>query len=453
MTDTTPARAPRRAVPLHLWMLIGFVVGLVGGLIAHYAAGGSAGAGDAEWLRILTTYVTGPIGQIFLRLLFMLVLPLLFAALVTGVAEMGDITALGRTGWKTLLFTVAVSAVAVVIGLLLVNLLRPGDGVDPDVARRLLAEGAGGARSIVESAPPSLAGPDFFLEMIPRNVVQAAAENQILAVMVFALFFGVGLVLTKSPATDRLQQTIEGLLEVVMKLIGLVIRIAPIAVACLMFNLAALFGWELLERLGAYVGVVLLALAIHFIVVYSLAVRFLGNLSPLTFFRAVQPAILVAFSTASSNATLPTALQVAEERLFLPRRISRFVLTVGATANQNGTALFEGVTVLFLAQFFGVDLTLGQQLVVMLVCILGGIGTAGVPAGSLPVVALILGMVGVPPEGIGLILGVDRLLDMCRTTLNVTGDLVAAVVVSRGEPRDVPVTAVPPVTGVEREPA
>jgi DAACS family dicarboxylate/amino acid:cation (Na+ or H+) symporter len=164
-------------------------------------------------------------------------------------------------------------------------------------------------------------------------------------------------------------------------------------------------------------------------------------MGPGTFFRGVQPAVVVAFSTASSNATLPTALEVAEHRLHLPRRVSRFVLTVGATANQNGTALFEGVTVLFLAQVFGVELSFGQQLMVMFVCILGGVGTAGVPAGSLPVVALILGMVKVPPESIALILGVDRLLDMCRTTLNVTGDLAAAVVVSRGEPEDAVGTA------------
>lgn len=425
--------AIRRKFPLHVWMVGGFVLGLVAGLIVYATAGP-----EAPWVVALTTYVTGPIGQIFLRLLFMLVLPLLFSALVIGVAEMGDVASLGRTGWKTLAFTVFISAIAVAIGLFWVNLLRPGDGVDPATARDLLARGASGAAGIVESAPASIGGPDFFLEMIPRNVVQAAAENQILAVMVFAIFFGVGLVLAKSPATDRLQQTIQGLLEVVMKLIGLVIRMAPLAIACLMFNLAALFGWELLERLSAYVGVVLLALATHMFVVYPLAVKFLGGMSPLAFFRGSQPAIIVAFSTASSNATLPTALQVAETGLHLPRRISRFVLTIGATANQNGTALFEGVTVLFLAQFFGVELSLGQQAVVMLVCILGGIGTAGVPAGSLPVVALILGMVGVPPEGIGLILGVDRLLDMCRTTLNVTGDLAAAVVVSRGEPRDEP---------------
>ena len=432
--------AKTRWPPLHLQMLIGFVIGLVGGLIVYFGAGP-----DAAWVEALTTYVTGPIGQVFLRLLFMLVLPLLFAALVTGVAEMGDITALGRAGWKTLLFTVAISAVAVIIGLVAVNVFQPGAGVDRATADAMLAQNRGGAATILEGSPSSIGGPDFFLEMIPRNIVNAASENQILSVMVFALIFGIGLVLTKSPKADRLQESIEGLLEVMMKLIGLVIRLAPIAVAALMFNLAALFGWELLRTLAAYVGVVLLALGVHMFVVYPLAVRFLGGMNPVTFFRGAQPAILVAFSTASSNATLPTALQVAEERLHLPRRISRFVLTVGATANQNGTALFEGVTVLFLAQFFGVELSLWQQVMVMFVCILGGIGTAGVPAGSLPVVALILAMVSVPPESIALILGVDRLLDMCRTTLNVTGDLVAATVVSRGEPEDVVADAPLPV--------
>jgi len=207
---------------------------------------------------------------------------------------------------------------------------------------------------------------------------------------------------------------------------------APLAVACFMFNLAALFGWELLVRLGAYVAVVLLALGIHMLIVYSVAVKLFGGMSPVHFFRQSQEAMVMAFSTSSSNATLPTALRVAETKLNLPPTVARFVLTIGSTANQNGTAIFEGVTVLFLAQFFGVELALGQQVVVLVICILGGIGTAGVPAGSLPVVALILGMVGVPPEGIGLVLGVDRFLDMCRTTLNVTGDLAAAVVVSKG---------------------
>ena len=415
-------------LPLHWKMLIGFLAGLALGLVAHYLSGA-----DAGWVKWLTTYVTQPAGTLFLRLIFMLVIPLLFSALVIGVAEMGDVRSLGRVGWKTLGYTVVASGIAVALGLLLVNWLQPGAGVDPAAAQAMLAQGADRAKDIVGATATQPRGLDMLLAIVPDNVVKAAAENTILAVMFFALMLGIGLVLTRSEATGTLLRGIQGLFEVSMTLIGLVIRLAPYAVFCFMFNLAALFGWDLLRSLGAYVGVVVLALALHMVVVYSLMLKLLGGWSPAKFFRGVQGAMVMAFSTASSNATLPVSLRVAEEKLHLPPKISRFVLTVGATANQNGTALFEGVTVLFLAQFFGVDLSLSQQVTVMFVCILGGIGTAGVPAGSLPVVALICGMVGVPPEGIGLILGVDRFLDMCRTTLNVTGDLMLAAVVSTGE--------------------
>ena len=413
---------------LHWKMLIGFLAGLLLGLVAHYVSGA-----DAGWVKWLTTYVTQPAGTLFLRLIFMLVIPLLFSALVIGVAEMGDVRALGRVGWKTLGYTVIASGIAVVLGLLLVNWLQPGAGVDPVAAQAMLAQGAERAKEIAGGAAAQPKGLDLLLGIVPDNVVRAAAENTILAVMFFALMLGIGLVLTRTEATQTLLRGIQGLFDVSMTLIGLVIRLAPYAVFCFMFNLAALFGWDLLQSLGKYVGVVVLALAIHLLAVYSLMLKLLGGWSPPKFFRGVQEAMVMAFSTASSNATLPVALRVADEKLHLPQKVSRFVLTVGATANQNGTALFEGVTVLFLAQFFGVELSLAQQVTVMFVCILGGIGTAGVPAGSLPVVALICGMVGVPPEGIGLILGVDRFLDMCRTTLNVTGDLMLATVVSKGE--------------------
>jgi Na+/H+-dicarboxylate symporter len=407
-------------------MLIGFLAGLTAGLIVNVAAM------DAGWVQTVTTYVTQPIGQIFLRLLFMLVLPLLFSALVVGIAELGDISALKRVGVRTLFFTLGISAIAVVLALLAVNIFRPGDGVDPAMARSLLESARANAHSIVSANADKPSGIESVLAIVPSNVISAAAANDILALMFFALFFGIGLMLVRTPASDQLKLVIEGLFDVSMKLIGIVIRMAPLAVACFMFNLAALFGWELLVRLGAYVAVVLLALGIHMLIVYSVAVKLFGGMSPVHFFRQSQEAMVMAFSTSSSNATLPTALRVAETKLNLPPTVARFVLTIGSTANQNGTAIFEGVTVLFLAQFFGVELALGQQVVVLVICILGGIGTAGVPAGSLPVVALILGMVGVPPEGIGLVLGVDRFLDMCRTTLNVTGDLAAAVVVSKG---------------------
>lgn len=419
--------AEKRGVSLQMKMLIGFVVGLTLGLIANMTQP------DAQWVETVTTYVTGPIGQIFLRLLFMLVIPLLFSALVLGIAEMGDIRSLKRVGIKTLIFTVGISSIAVVLALTVTNLFQPGAGVDQALAQSLLADAREGAGAIISTAEEKPAGISTFLNIIPNNVIAAAADNDILAVMFFALVFGIGLLLVNSPAAQQLQSAIEGIFHVTMRLIGIIIRFAPIAIAAFMFNLAAVFGWDLLLRLGIYVGVVLLALGAHMFIVYPLALRFLGGVSPIWFFRQVQEPMVMAFSTASSNATLPTAIRAANERLMLPPRVSQFVLTIGATANQNGTAIFEGVTVLFLAQFFGVELSLGQQVVVLLMCILGGIGTAGVPAGSLPVIALILGMVGVPPEGIGIVLGVDRFLDMCRTTLNVTGDLTAAVVVSRGE--------------------
>jgi Na+/H+-dicarboxylate symporter len=424
------ASSARSGISLQWQMLIGFLVGLTLGLIANTMAG------EAAWVEWVSTYVTGPIGQIFLRLIFMLVIPLLVSALIVGITEMGDIGALKRVGLKTLAFTVLVSGIAVILSLAATNIFEPGAGVDQAQAQQLLAGAREGAGAILSGQADKPTGVEAVLAIIPSNIVTAMSTSDILAVMVFALIFGIGLLLTRTPQTEVLHRAIEGIFHVSMTLVGLIIRLAPIAIACFMFNLASLFGWDLLAKLGAYVGVVLLALGVHMFVTYPLLLRFLGGVSPLWFFRQSQEAMVMAFSTASSNATLPTAMRVAEDKLGVPRRIARFVLTIGATANQNGTAIFEGVTVLFLAQFFGVDLSLGQQALVLFICILGGIGTAGVPAGSLPVVALILGLVGVPPEGIGLVLGVDRFLDMCRTCLNVTGDLTCAVVVSHGEPAD-----------------
>ena len=428
MTESAVEAPPPAASASHKrlqWQILaGFVLGLIGGLAVY------AGARDAAWVETVVTYVTTPIGQIFLRLLFMLVLPLLFSALVIGIAEMGEIRALKSVGLWTLLYTLVVSGIAVAVSLIVVNLLQPGAGVDQEMARAMIGQAGESAAGIIRSSGEAKGGVEAFVSIIPSNLVTAMSENDILAVMFFALFFGIGLLLVQSPKTATLKDAFEGVFEVAMKLIGLVIRLAPIAIFCFMFNLAAQFGWDLLFKLAAYVGVVLLALGLQMFGVFPALLALLARKNPIAFFRETQEASVMAFATASSNATLPTALRVADERLKLPPRVARFVLTIGATANQNGTAMFEGVTVLFLAQFFGVELDIGQQLFVMLVCILAGVGTAGVPAGSLPVIALILGSVGVPPEGVGLILGVDRFLDMCRTTLNVVGDLVAATVIS-----------------------
>jgi DAACS family dicarboxylate/amino acid:cation (Na+ or H+) symporter len=403
-------------------MLVGLVAGALLGGAAHLGASGSA------WLEGLIRYGSEPIGRIFLRLLFMLVIPLIVTALSLGIAGLGDLRRLSRIGLTTLLYTIVVSSIAVLIGVTLVNWVEPGRGLDPGELAAL------GARGGVAPAPaPTASGIDLLVRMVPNNIVQAMAEGDMLAVMVFAVFLGIGLAATPGEAKQRLEEALQGLNDVVMRLLGIVIRTAPVAVGCLLFTLTARLGYDVLARLGVYVAVVVGALALQQFGVYSLAVGLFGGMSPWRFFRGTRAAMVTAFSTASSNATLPTALLVAERELALPQHIARFVLTLGATGNQNGTALFEGVTVLFLAQVFGVELTLAQQVTVVFICILGGIGTAGVPAGSIPVVIMILGLVGVPAEGIGIVIGVDRFLDMCRTTINVTGDLAAAVVVAHQE--------------------
>lgn len=416
--------AERGETRLQYYMLAGFLGGLVLGLIVYSVAR------DAAWLDAVVTYVTGPIGQIFLRLLFMLVLPLLVSALIIGVADMGEMATLRSIGIRTLIYTVVVATIAVAISLLTANIIRPGEGVDPAVAATLLEQSRAGAASITGNLGESKSGIEQLVSIVPTNIVGAMNANDILAVMFFALMFGIGFLLVPQEKTATLRRAIDGIFEISMRLIGLVIRMAPVAIFCFMFNLAAQFGWDLIFRLFSFVGVVVLALGIQLFITFPILLRTLGRKSPVAFFREVREPMVMAFATASSNATLPTSLRAAQEQLRLPPTVSRFVLTIGATANQNGSAMFEGVTVLFLAQFFGVDLTLGQQAMVMMICVLGGIGTAGIPAATLPVIALILASVGAPPEGIGIVLGVDRFLDMCRTTVNVIGDLVAAQVVS-----------------------
>ncbi len=360
----------------------------------------------------------------------MLVLPLLFSALALGVAQMQDLKALGRMGAVSLLYTALASIVAVCIGALAVEFFQPGAGVSPEQREQLLTLSSGSWQA--PTTPPKT-GVDLITAIVPRNPLKAAADGDYLGWMFFSLMIGIGLCLARSEATQKFEQVLQGLFDVCMRLIEMVIKLAPIGVCALLFGLTATLGWEILTQIGKYMLVVTGALAVHQFLIYGLAVKYLGGMSPRFFFRGSAEAMLTAFSTSSSNATLPTALRVAEEKLHLPQQVSRFVLTIGATANQNGTALFATAAVLFLAQFYGVEISLGQMLSVGGVCVLAGIGTAGVPSGSMPIIAMMLGMLGLPIEGVGLIFAVDRFLDMSRTTLNVTGDLSAAVIVARVE--------------------
>ncbi len=411
----------------HRAMLLGIVGGAALGIAANeLVAEGALAKADVD---TFIEWVAFPAGQIFLRLLLMLSVPLIFSALVSGIAEL-DAKALGRLGLKTLAFTTLVSALAVITGLALVWGLGPGEGD----TRELVALAEALAKDRPPIKPAEGAGITGVVTMIPTNPLAAAANDNMLGLIIFALVLGIGVAAVRTPNSARLRETISGLNEVCTRLVEGVMRIAPIGVAGLLFASFANLGIELLGRIGAYVGVVVVALALHTFGTYSILIKAVARRSPIAFFRQIRLAMLTAFSTSSSAATLPTTLEVAETEVGLPRHVSRFVLTAGASMNQNGTALFEGVTVLFLAQVFDVELTIGQSLVVMLICVLGGIGTAGIPGASLPVIAMMMAMYGIPAEGLALILGVDRLLDMCRTTVNVAGDLVVAACVARGEP-------------------
>ncbi|MGH9750597.1 MAG: dicarboxylate/amino acid:cation symporter [Candidatus Polarisedimenticolia bacterium] len=410
-------------------MAAGMISGAVLGVAANFFWGGS------PWLLNFVANVTYPAGQIFLRLIFMVVIPLVVAAIILGVAELGDPRHLGRVGLKTLLFTVLLSAVSVLIGVTLANLVRPGAGLS-DASRAALLEVMGRAAPSITTPPPPKTALQIVLDLIPENPVEAmvnAFRGEMIAVMAFALILGIAFTLVERRAVEPLLVWLQALFTGVMKVIDLAMLLAPYGVAALLFSLTARTGLDVLGLLAAYVLTVLVALAIHQFATYSLVLRYLAGYPPRAFFSRIREVMLTAFSTSSSNATLPTTLRVAEENLGIPRSIGGFVLTLGSTLNQNGTALYEGVTVLFLAQFFGVELSFGGQVTVVLLSILAGVGTAGVPGGSLPLVTALLVMVGVPPQGIGIILGVDRILDMCRTVLNVTGDLTVAACVARAE--------------------
>src|ERR1051325_6864966 len=425
----------RRGLPLHSKILIGLVAGAVAGC----ALNAILGAGAPE-LAFIADHITNPIGQIFIRLLLLLVIPLVFSSLTLGVAGLGDLRSIGRIGVKSLVYTLVFSAISVVIGLTLANTIRPGKRISPEVSARLQAQYGKDATKTIESAVSGAKSTDTPLlkvvkTIIPTNIFYAVGQPtpDMLGLMMFALFFGICLTLIGTERAAPLLAVLESIFGATEAGIQIVMRIAPYCVFCLLFTMTAKFGFDLLVSLGWFVGTVLIGLALHMFGVYSLSVALLSKINPIDFFRRIKTVMITAFSTSSSHATLPTALRVSEENLGVPREINSFVLTVGATANQNGTALYEGVTVLFLAQLACIDLSLGTQLMVVVLAIIGGVGTAGVPSGSIPFIALVLAQIGVNPELIAIILGVDRILDMCRTTLNVTGALTIATYVARSE--------------------
>jgi len=427
-------------VKLHTKIVVGLVAGAACGVLANALAGGAwwmrwmhvDPAAAAPVVRWISDNVAGPVGQVFLRMLLMTVIPLVFTSITLGVAGIGDIRRVGRVGSRTLAYFLISTALSAGIGLALVNVFQPGAGLPPEVREQLMTTYRAQAQGL-QAAGTTHFGVDTFVNMVPRNPIQAAAGMDLLGVIFFSLVFGAALTLIPEERARPLVRVLEAVGDAVVKIIDLAMKLAPYGVFGLIFFTTSIFGWGILKSLSKYVLVVLFGLLLHGTVSLSLLVRLLGGLSPRVFWSRIRASIVTAFSTSSSNATLPTNIAVAEEELKIPPKIAGFVLPLGSTMCMNGTALYEGVTVLFLAQVFGVALDLGTQVVVLVLSVITAVGAAGVPGGSLPLLMVVLATVGVPAEGIAIILGVDRILDMCRTTINVCGDLTAAVYVARTE--------------------
>ncbi len=434
--------APASDPSLHRKVLLGLVLGALAGGLANTLAAGSAGA--KEWITVLADGVAHPIGQIFLRLLFLVVVPLVFTSLVVGVAGLGDLDKLGRIGGKTLLFFLGTTAVSVVIGLTLLNAFQPGAGFDAATKQALMAQYGSDAAALQSKAAAQsftsvLDGANKILNMfLPRNVIQALVNMDMLPVIVFALLMGCALTLAEKARRERMVDWMETVGGAMVTIVGFAMKLAPYAVFCLIFSVIAKFGFDLLGKLAMYMALVIAGYLIVLLGLFPLLIKLLCKRSPIEFLRKALPIVGTALSTSSSNATLPTSIRIAQSELGVRPSVAGFVLPLGATMNMNGTALFEGAVVLFVAQVFGIELTLAQQAVVVLLCVFSAVGAAGVPGGSLPLIMIVMAQVGVPPDGIAIILGVDRLLDMGRTVVNVMGDVVCAAWIERGESSQVP---------------
>lgn len=447
MVHTHHCAYHRPRMPLHSKILLGLALGAVVGVAANL------GLGPDHWLVVgLDRYLAGPLGQVFLRMLSMVVMPLVFASIALGVAGVGDVRRVGRMGAKTLAYFLGTTALATGLGLVLVRLVEPGVHISAAVRDKLLRDYAGGASAKIDAAQSADFGIDTLVGIVTRNPIKSAVDGDMLGIIFFGLVFGAAVTMIRADRGRAMITWLEALADVVTTIIDMAMRIAPYGVAGLIFGVTARFGFALLAPLGLYVGLVLAALVVHAALTMSLLIRTLIGMSPVDFFRRIRGALVTAFSTSSSSAALPTNIRVGEQNLGIPASVCGFVYPLGATMCMNGTALFEGITVIFLCQVFGVTLDVGQMAVVMGMAVLTSVGAAAVPGGSIPLVVGMLAMFGVPPEGIAVILGVDRILDMSRTAVNVLGDHTAAAFIARSEglwhPRMLPpVDAPPPALG------
>jgi Na+/H+-dicarboxylate symporter len=374
------------------------------------------------------------LGTLFMNALKMLIVPLIVSSIITGIAGLGDSGSMGRLGGKTLLYYLTTSLFAIMVGLLMVNIMTPGI-VDGEPAREILPLSAEDTADITARVDGRGAGDvvDIFVRMVPVNIVAAAAQGQMLGLIFFSLLFGYFMTRIAGPPAQVLKDFWEGIFAVMMKITDWVMLFAPLGVFALVAKVVASTGFAAFQPVLTFLLTVLGALAIHLLVVLPLLLRLLGGVSPLRHYQAMTPALLTAFSTASSSATLPVSMDCVENRAGVSNRTTSFVLPLGATVNMDGTALYECVAAMFIAQAYGLELDFATQFTVVLVALLTSIGVAGIPAASLVAITIILTAIGLPVEAVGLILAVDRILDMCRTSVNVFSDSCGAVLIGRLE--------------------
>ena len=393
-------------------VFIALITGIAFGLIAH-------GFFEAPFNDLFVKWILTPVGNVFLRGIKMIVVPLVLCSLISGAASIGDIKKLGRVGGKILAYYILTTAFAVTIALIIANLFNPGTGLSMPLPTEYKA-----------AEVPFIM--DVFTNMIPTNPIESLVKGEMLQIIVFSILFGISITLIGEPAKPLLK-VINQANDIMIKIIGIVMLVAPYGVFALISKVFIAQGLDVLMPLLKYIFTILLVLLIQLLLVYGSALKILGKVNPIKFYKKFWTVMVVAFSTSSSNATIPVNLDTCQKKLGVPDSISSFTIPLGATVNMDGTAIMQGVAAIFIAQLFGVDLNLTQQLLIILTATLASIGTAGVPGAGIVMLAMVLQQVGIPLEGIALILSVDRIIDMCRTAVNITGDAVGTVIVSNSE--------------------
>ena len=412
---------------LYVKILIGLVAGVLVGILAN--------ALGLTWLQDAFGWIE-PIGTVFIRLITMIVVPLVVASLILGTASLGDIRKLGRIGGKTIAYYMATTAIAVTIGLLVSNIVAPGSRIDPATRDSLVAEFSDDAAARLTLAAEKPSVRETLINMVPTNPFSAAAEGDLLPLIIFSVIFGAAVSIIGAERKHSILMFFNGVNDAVMVMIDWIMKLAPYAVFALVGGVVARFGLDLLRSLLVYSLVVVGGLALHAFITFPLALKFLAKVNPVEFLKKIVQVPVVGFSTSSSSATLPVTMETAQEKVGVSKEVSSFVLPLGATINMDGTALYQAVAVMFIAQIYGVPMGAAEQLTIVLTATLASIGAAGVPSAGIITLILVLQSVGLGGQaqaGIALILGVDRILDMLRTAVNVTGDLTAATVIARSE--------------------